>query len=491
MTMRLSDLLHGVPLLEVRGDLFAQVNEVRDDSRAVEPGDLFVALRGLSADGRSFIGDAGRRGAIAALLDGPDGDAPFPGTTIRVPDAGAALGRIAANRYGRPADALTVVGVTGTNGKTTTTYLVESVLRRAGRPAGVMGTINYRFAGRTLPSPYTTPTPLHLHRVLSDMRAAGVEVAVLEVSSHALELGRVEGLSFRVAAFTNLTQDHLDLHGSMERYFAAKARLFERHLARDGTAVVCVDSDAGRELAGRCRGRVLRVSTREAGVEVRARAGRVAIDGMDVTVSTPAGAIEVRSSLIGEHNLQNLAVAAGVGCALGIDAETLGAGMSALHAVPGRLERIAGAQPFAVLVDYAHTPDALDRAIATLRPLCGARLRVVFGCGGDRDRKKRPLMGQAVARGADQAYVTSDNPRGEEPDAIIAMILDGMRGVAGAAPQVIPDRRQAIRAAVADAGPGDVVLIAGKGHEDHQILGATRIHFDDREEARAALEARP
>jgi len=490
MSMRLKDLLHGVAILDVRGEPDVAVSEVRDDSRAVLPGDLFVAMSGLKADGRSFVAQAAERGAVAALVEGA-GDAPFPGTLVRVADARLALARIAANRYGRPADSLTVVGVTGTNGKTTTTYLVESLLSRAGRSVGVVGTVNTRFAGRALPSLYTTPTPLHLHAVLAAMVEAAVSLAVLEVSSHALELGRVEGLSFRAAAFTNLTQDHLDLHGSMDRYFAAKARLFERHLAEDGTAVVCVDSDAGRTLAGRCRSRVLRVSTRDERADLRARARQLSIGGMDVAIETPVGAIDLRSSLIGEHNLENLAVAAGLGCALGIDVETIGPGLAALASVPGRLERIESPQPFAVLVDYAHTPDALDRAIAALRPLCQSRLRVVFGCGGDRDRKKRPLMGEAVARGADLAYVTSDNPRSEAPDAIIAMVLDGMRAVAGAAPpRTIPDRRQAIRAAVADASPGDIVLIAGKGHETTQILGEKRIHFDDREEARAALEER-
>jgi UDP-N-acetylmuramyl-tripeptide synthetase len=487
MTMRLCDLLSGVPSIEARGSLEVEIAEVRDDSRAVGPGDLFVALTGLRADGRDYISDAVARGARAVLV-GP-GEAPsFAGTLVRVGDATSALARVAANRFGRPAEALRLVGVTGTNGKTTTTYLVESVLRRAGRSVGVVGTVDYRFAGRTSPSPYTTPTPLVLHRVLSEMRQAGADTAVLEVSSHALELGRVDGLSFLAAAFTNLTQDHLDLHGSMERYFDAKARLFLRHLSPEGAAVVCVDGEPGQELAKRCRGRVLRVSARGAEADVRARPLRTTLAGMEVAIAMPAGAIELRSPLVGEHNVENLAVAAGVGVALGIDAQTLATGLAAVDVVPGRLERIPGPESFAVLVDYAHTPDALARVLAALRPLCESRLRVVFGCGGDRDRTKRPLMGEAVARQADVAYVTSDNPRSEDPRAIIAMILEGARGVPGAAPVVIPDRRAAIRAAVRDAGPGDIVLIAGKGHENYQVIGAKRVHFDDREEVRAALE---
>jgi len=487
MTMRLSDLLDGVRPLEVRGDPGVLVREVQEDSRRVAPGDLFVAIQGLRIDGGTFVSDAARRGAAAAIV-GEGAAVVFPGTLVRVDDPVAALARVAANRFGRPADALTLVGVTGTNGKTTTTYLVESILARAGRAVGVMGTVNYRYAGRTLPSRLTTPTPLELHRVLADMRDAGIETAVLEVSSHALELGRVEGLAFRSAAFTNLTQDHLDLHGTMERYFEAKARLFDRHLAPGGKAVVCVDGEPGRALAARCAG-ALRVSTGDVPADVRGRTGRMAIDGMDVEIDSPAGSVALRSALIGEHNLQNLAVAAGVGCSLGVDAKTIVSGLAAVAAVPGRLERVPSRLPFAVLVDYAHTPDALERAIAALRPLCDAKLRVVFGCGGDRDRKKRPLMGEAVARGADVAYVTSDNPRSEEPGVIISMILDGTRRVGGATPFVLPDRREAIRAAVGGAAPGDVVLIAGKGHEDCQILGSERVHFDDREEALAALEA--
>jgi UDP-N-acetylmuramoyl-L-alanyl-D-glutamate--2,6-diaminopimelate ligase len=488
MTMRLQDLLAGVATLDVRGDAGAIVAEVRDDSRTVEPGDLFVAVPGLRVDGGTFVADAAQRGAACVVVEG-DAPVPFAGTLVRVDHAAAALGRIAANRFGRPASALDLVGVTGTNGKTTTTYLVESVLARAGRSPGVIGTVAYRYAGRTLPSPYTTPTPLELHRLLASMREAGVDIVVMEVSSHALQLGRVEGLSFACAAFTNLTQDHLDLHGSMERYFEAKAALFERHLSPAGTAAICIDGPAGRSLASRCAGRVLRVSTL-GDADVLGRTARAGLDGMDVTIETPRGTASLRTALVGDHNLQNLSVAAGVACALGVDAATIGAGLAAVPLVPGRLERVVSRQPFAVLVDYAHTPDALERAIAALRPLCAGRLRVVFGCGGDRDRGKRPRMGEAVARGADVAYVTSDNPRSEDPDAIIAGILDGVRAAGGAPAVVLPDRREAIRTAVRDASAGDVVLIAGKGHEDYQILRERRVHFDDREEARAALEAR-
>jgi len=492
MTMLLKELLREVPTLEARGSLDVEISEVRDDSRTVESGDLFVALPGLRVDGRTFIQQAIERGAAAVLHAGDLAEAQTRGaaTTIRVADASSALAGIAANRYGRPSASMTLVGVTGTNGKTTTTYLVESVLRRAQRPPGVVGTVDYRFAGRVSPSPFTTPTPLLLHRVMADMRDAGVEVVVIEVSSHALELGRVHGLAFRVAAFTNLTQDHLDLHGSMERYLSAKARLFEQHTSQDGVAVICVDTDSGRALTRRARARVLTVSASTRDADVSARASNVTIEGMDVAIETPTGSIGLRSHLIGDHNLQNLAVAAAIAHALEIDEPTIASGLASVHAVPGRLERVASAAPFAVLVDYAHTPDALHRAIATLRPLCASSLRVVFGCGGDRDRNKRTLMGEAVARGADVAYVTSDNPRTEDPQAIIAMILEGVSAVEGVSPRVIPDRRQAIRTAVADAGPGDVVLIAGKGHENYQILGEKRIHFDDREEARSALEAR-
>jgi UDP-N-acetylmuramoyl-L-alanyl-D-glutamate--2,6-diaminopimelate ligase len=312
---------------------------------------------------------------------------------------------------------------------------------------------------------------------------------VLECSSHALELGRLAGLRFRAAGFTNLTQDHLDFHGTMERYFLAKERLFaERLRPEDGVGVALVDTDEGERILSRANRR-MRCSVKGSRADVFARRFRSSLEGIEVELETPLGCARVRSPLVGEFNVANVVLAVGIACALAIDLAAIEKGVGELEGVPGRLERVPNRKGIGVFVDYAHTPDALERAIAALRPLVRGRLLCVFGCGGDRDRGKRPKMGQAAALGADRTFVTSDNPRTEQPRAIIDMIVEGVRALEGpSAYEVEPDRRLAIRAAIAAARPGDAVLIAGKGHEDYQILGTTRIHFDDREEARAALE---
>jgi UDP-N-acetylmuramyl-tripeptide synthetase len=358
------------------------------------------------------------------------------------------------------------------------------LLASARRP-GVIGTVSYRFAGRETPSEFTTPTALQLQKIFADMAGAGTTDVVMETSSAALAQDRLEGVSFQVAAFTNLTQDHLDVHGTMEAYFEAKARLYAERLA--GVAVANIDDPHGEAILARARGPKLRVSiAREADVSVAARS--LTIDGVAATLRTPRGSLEVRSAaLLGEYNLANVALAVGIGEALGLDHDAMARGISSLAGVPGRVERVRNARGVDAFVDYAHTPDALERVIAALRPLTRGRLICVFGCGGDRDRTKRPKMGAIVARDADLAIVTSDNPRTEEPHAIIAMILDGIGDRAKA--MVEPDRRAAIALAVGQARPGDVVLIAGKGHEDYQILGKTKIHFDDREEAAQAIAA--
>jgi UDP-N-acetylmuramoyl-L-alanyl-D-glutamate--2,6-diaminopimelate ligase len=481
-----------------------RVAEVRDDSRRVAPGDLFVAVPGAAADGRRFVADAAARGAVALVTEG---DAPpdFPGAAVLVASARRALGVIAANRFGA-AQALTLMAVTGTNGKTTTTYLLEAMLQAAGRVAGVFGTIAYRAPG--LPgraAPLTTPGALMLHELLAQMRAAGTTDVVLEATSHALEQGRLDGCRFRVAGLTNLTQDHLDYHGTMAEYEAAKAILFERLLdpAR-GVAVTFADDEAGRRMRARARGAALTVARgpgpEARGADVVVETAELSPRGTRATFATPAGKLEIASPLVGGYNLDNLALAVGMAVAGGLDGRAIQEGAARLAGVPGRLERVANPRGVLCLVDYAHTPDALERAIAAARPLAaGARVIVVFGCGGDRDRGKRPLMGAIAARDADLAIVTSDNPRSEDPAAIVAQIVEGVRR-AGArelpAGEVRPgargffvevDRRAAIRRAAAAAAPGDVLLIAGKGHEDYQIVGSTRLHFDDREEAAAAL----
>jgi UDP-N-acetylmuramoyl-L-alanyl-D-glutamate--2,6-diaminopimelate ligase len=489
--VRLAELLKGVPIAGIDGGgaaaLELEIGEVRDDSRAVVRGDLFVATRGQTVDGHDFLGAAAAKGAVAAVVDA-DAAQGFAGVRVRVGSSTRALAAIAANRFGHPAEAMTLIAVTGTNGKTTTTFLVEGLARAAGGVPGVLGTVTYRFGSVVREAPFTTPTPLVLHATLAEMRAAGVTHVAMEASSHALELGRLDGVRFRVAAFTNLTQDHLDFHGTMQAYAESKAKLFREHLTEDGVGVLNLDNEWGAFMLQQVRGRALAVAT--SGVpEVLLMRSEQTVDGIDAELMTPIGAVQVRSPLIGVFNLENLAVAVGIGVALGMTPEQIARGLGSVRGVPGRVERVDNERGFGIFVDYAHTPDALERVMAALRPLARGRLIVVFGCGGDRDKTKRPKMGRLVARDADLPIVTSDNPRTEDAHAILDMILEGVREVRpdGGGVVVEPDRRQAIRAAIEAAQPGDIVLIAGKGHEDYQIVGKQKQHFDDREEARAAL----
>jgi UDP-N-acetylmuramyl-tripeptide synthetase len=496
--MRLSALLRGV---DVAGPIPDQeITEVRDDSRTLRPGDLFVAVRGQTVDGHAYLQAAARAGAVAAVVEALAPQSEFAGPQLRVASSARALGRIAANRYGRPAEALRLIGVTGTNGKTTTTFLVEGLVRAAGGAPGVLGTVTYRYGGHSRPAPFTTPTPIELHQTLAEMRDGGCTHVAMECSSHALALDRLEGVAYRVAAFTNLTQDHLDFHKTMESYRDAKAQLFAEHLAPDGVGVILVDGEHGPAMAAAVRGRCLTVSTRPRGADLCVSSSRLGLDGIFAEVETPVGRVTLRSPLIGGFNLENLIVAVGIGVGLGLSPETIAEGLENVRGVPGRLERVDNTLGVGVFVDYAHTPDALERVMAAARPLTHGRLIVVFGCGGDRDRTKRPIMGRAVARDADLAIVTSDNPRTEAPEAIVAMILRGIDRAASPAVEAsaltearrghvaMVDRRRAIAEAIAHARAGDVVVIAGKGHEDYQIIGQEKLHFDDREEARAALE---
>jgi UDP-N-acetylmuramoyl-L-alanyl-D-glutamate--2,6-diaminopimelate ligase len=519
--VKLAALLDGLPDARVTGNLEVEINEVRDDSRLVQPEDLFVAVPGTAADGRQFVSDAAARGAIALLLEQSGPPPAFRGTVVTVPSARHALAVIAANRFPAARD-LTLTAVTGTNGKTTTTYLVEAMLAAAGIRAGVVGTIAYRLSGGgdgggagradlSRPAPLTTPGPLALHSVLAEMRAAGAADVTLEASSIALDQARLDGCSFRVAGLTNVTQDHLDYHGTMDRYLDAKAILFERLLdSKAGVAVLPIDRPEGRTMRERVRGRSrgpavlgVAVASGTAGADVTVQAATMSPAGVRARINTPLGLVAIESPLVGDYNLVNIVLAIGMAIARGLSADAITAGIARLSGVPGRLERVSNDREVLCVVDYAHTPDALERAIAVMRPLVapGGRLLTVFGCGGDRDRTKRPLMGEAAARGSDLAIVTSDNPRGEDPDSIIAMIVDGVRrqGIvevgagelsgSGARPayHVAPDRRVAIRRGVTAARGGDVLLIAGKGHEDYQIVGAHRVHFDDREEAASAF----
>jgi len=457
------------------------IAEVRDDSRAVEAGDLFVAQRGLTVDGHTFVGAVLAKGAAAVLVETRDDAA--GGVQLVVPSTAQALALVAANRFGRPASTMKLVGITGTNGKTTTTFLVESLLRSVGATVGVIGTVTYRYGDISRPAPFTTPTPLELHATLDEMRRAGCSHVIMECSSHALASDRLFGLGFAVSAFTNLTQDHLDFHGTMAAYAAAKARLFRELTV--GSAVILIDRPGAEEMVAAAGERARLVSATDVSrATVRVTSWRQTIRGVEAELMTPEGPLSLRSPLIGDFNLENLVVAVGIGLELGLLPAAISAALVSANGAPGRLERVPA--PFGIFVDYAHTPDALVRVMATLRPLTDGKLIVVFGCGGDRDRTKRPIMGEAVARGADLCIVTSDNPRTEDPQSILDMILVGV-AKAGSPYLAEVDRRRAIGLAVAAARPGDVLLIAGKGHEDYQILGKTKIHFDDREEARHAL----
>jgi UDP-N-acetylmuramoyl-L-alanyl-D-glutamate--2,6-diaminopimelate ligase len=494
--MRLSDVIAGTG---ARGALSGdpEILRVTGDSREVIPGALFCALPGASTDGHAFAAEAARRGAVAVIAERPVECA--PARLLLAPSARRAMAHSAANYHGCPGDAMQLVGVTGTNGKTTVSYLVEACARAAGRPTGVVGTVTHRFPGVARAAAHTTPESTALQALLAEMRDAGTSLVVMEVSSHALAQERVAGLRFAAAGFTNLSRDHLDYHRDMEGYFAAKRRLFVEHLAPDGVAVINARDPWGARLADQLGpGRAAwRFGTR-AGDDLRAEGARLSIAGIEATVQTPHGPLFLDSPLVGEHNLENLLCAAGLALAAGLPPAAVQEGLSTSTGAPGRLERI-DARGVATFVDYAHTDDALARALEALRVLEARRVVVVFGCGGDRDRGKRPLMGAVAGRGADLAIVTSDNPRTEDPMRIIAEIEPGLsqagrprrtaaEAVAGEAGYVVePDRRAAIELAVACARPGDAVLIAGKGHEATQLVGAERRHFDDREEARRAL----
>jgi UDP-N-acetylmuramoyl-L-alanyl-D-glutamate--2,6-diaminopimelate ligase len=495
-------LLDGLTGCEVLGDVDVPVTGVAYHSREVTPGGLFVALKGCRTDGHLYLAASLDQGARVVVTE--QELAPPPGVTVvRVPQARLALAHISAAFYGHPSRELTLVGITGTNGKTSTTYILEAILNAAGCRVGVVGTVNYRVGESTWPAPVTTPESLDLQRLLREMRSRGVTHVFLEVSSHALDLRRVDGSAFAAAVFTNLSQDHLDYHRDLDDYFAAKSRLFMEILAdgrpsQKGLAVLNLDDPRGEELRDAVRIPALTYGLHPDSL-VRPLSYRFRQDGLEAHLTTPAGEVQITSRLVGPFNLANVLAAAATALGLGIDPATVARGIAALPGVPGRLERFGPPQGPGVFVDYAHTPAAVIQALAALETLNFSRLITVFGCGGDRDRGKRPLMGAAAAAGSQLVIVTSDNPRTEDPLAIIREIEPGLeqsglprldlaaarRGEAGYL--VVPDRREAIRLAVSMAHPGEAVLVAGKGHENYQIWGAERRHFDDREEVAKAL----
>jgi UDP-N-acetylmuramoyl-L-alanyl-D-glutamate--2,6-diaminopimelate ligase len=462
------------------------VTGVTQDSRRVAPGDLFC-LRGSDPKLRGYADDAIRKGAVAVMYEYPWEFGDFGVPMILARDIKRSIGTAAEYVYGKPSQKLALVGITGTNGKTTTAMLVEHALVKLGRRPARLGTLGFSFAGTAAPPTLTTPEADAISHLLADVVAGGGTHFVMEASSHALAQARVDALTFDVAAFTNLTQDHLDFHQSMEAYGASKARLFTELSPR--VSVVNTDDAFGKLLAKRASGDVLTTGRTAA---ARIRPVTVAVDGRGIRggIATPRGTAVVDSRLVGEHNLENLLVALGILIGLGFDAEPAAQALGSAPQVPGRLERCDDDRDdIRVLVDYAHTPDALERVLAAVRRITQGELICVFGCGGDRDPEKRPKMGAAVANGASRAIVTSDNPRSEDPRAIVRAIEPGFAGTK--TPYELElDRARAIERAVLEARSGDAVVIAGKGHETEQIIGAERRPFDDRIEARRALELR-
>lgn len=494
--LRVGDLTDTLPGAVLHGDGSVLLTQVTHDSRRVQPGSLFVAIRGLATDGNRFVDAACRRGAVAVASENP----PEGGVAwIQVRDARDALAVFSAALLGEPGRALTLVGITGTNGKTTTAHLIDAAIRAGGHKAGLLGTVHYRIGDRLAEATRTTPESSDLQVLFREMVEEGCTHAVLEVSSHSLELKRVSSCAFRVAVFTNLTRDHLDFHGDMESYFAAKKRLFETLLPEDGHAIINADDDRAAELIRACRGKVWTYSL-ERLADLKAEAITLSMGGARFLARTPLGTFEVETRLLGRFNVQNALAALGAALALGIPPEAAIAGLLSLAGVPGRLERVDAGQDFTVIVDYAHTDDALKNLLEAVRELKPRRVITVFGCGGDRDRSKRPLMGAVASRLSDVVVVTSDNPRSEPPEAILEEIGRGMtaplksfgggaaaNGGRRAERHVLVNRREAIGRALELAGPADVVVIAGKGHETQQVLRDRTVPFDDRQVARDIL----
>jgi UDP-N-acetylmuramoyl-L-alanyl-D-glutamate--2,6-diaminopimelate ligase len=481
----LHQLLDAVNVLELRGDPHTEVASVIFDSRQVGPGALFCCVPGSRADGHDHAPTAVAAGASALLVER---DLDLPVTQVRVPSVRAAMAPVAAAFHGHPSRRMRVLGVTGTNGKTTTTYLLEAIARAAGLEAGVVGTVETRIGGVVLPGERTTPEAPDLQALFARMVEAGVAVVAVEVSSHALVLHRADAISFAAACFTNLSHDHLDFHEDLESYFEAKAVLFDP--ARTAAAAVNVDDSHGAVLARRCAEAGIPLTTygrAATEADVRAEMVGVSASGNAFRLVTPAGTVLVRSPLLGGFNVANALAAAATALAAGLPLEAVGNGLSAPLVVPGRMERIDAGQPFPVLVDYAHTPDGLEHVLRAARGLVNrGRLVVVFGAGGDRDKAKRPAMGKVAAMVADSVWITSDNPRSEDPLTIAQEVARGVHDVGGHVGMVL-DRRAAIRAAMYDLAAGDVLVIAGKGHEPGQTAMGVTTPFDDREVAREEL----
>jgi UDP-N-acetylmuramoyl-L-alanyl-D-glutamate--2,6-diaminopimelate ligase len=488
--MELKQLLRELDVLSVEGTVDREVSGIAYDSRRITPGMVFVAIPGQKTDGHEFVDAAIDRGATAVICE-RNGIFAQRATKIKVADVREALARVATSYYGKPSSKLKVIGVTGTNGKTTVSFMVKAILEAAGIKTGLMGTVHYEIGDRVIPAQRTTPESLEVQQMMSQMVRAGCGACVMEVSSHALEQKRVQGIEFDVAIFTNLTRDHLDFHKTMENYFAAKQKLFASLGGgnKKAAAVINIDDDFGARLSGQTNVEVELTYGLQSAARLRAAKIQLSAEGSKFTVETPERNFACRLPLIGRHNIYNALAAAGAGLALGIDVLHVQAALNAITPVPGRLEKVLAGQPFGVFVDYAHTDDALKNVLSTLREITKGRVLVAFGCGGNRDAGKRAKMGKIAAELADFTIITSDNPRKEQPEKIAAQIEEGFRAVRQDKYRVELDRKRAIHEIISQAKKGDSVLIAGKGHETYQEFEDTVVPFDDRAHAREALEA--
>jgi UDP-N-acetylmuramoyl-L-alanyl-D-glutamate--2,6-diaminopimelate ligase len=479
--MKIMELLDSLNIIKIQGDTDRIVKSIYYDSRRVTSQSLFVAISGYKSDGHRYIKDAVEKGAVAVVRDRDVSVNQYGESVadILVDDSRKALALLASKFYGYPSRGLGLIGITGTNGKTTVSYLIDSLLRCAGFHVGVIGTIAYSYRNRVLPSSQTTPESADLQQMLRDMVDNHTDYCVLEVSSHSLALKRVVGCDFQTAVFTNLGRDHLDFHKNQEAYFESKAGLFKDYPIK--TAVINVDDPFSQRLLEDCQGKVFTYGIKES-ADIRAEKIVCSEKGSFFTVKTPCGSLTIRSSLLGQHNVSNILAAIGGGISQNICLEDMKRGIEAVAGVPGRFERIEEGQDFTVAVDYAHTADALENLLQAARGITEKRIILIFGCGGDRDREKRPLMGSAAERLSDFSIITSDNPRSENPSSIIGEIERGFREAGGKKDSylMIENREEAIRKGIEMARKGDTVLIAGKGHETYQIVGSEIRDFDDK-----------
>ena len=499
--MKLSHLLKGINVLGASGDISGSVSDICYDSRRCGKGSLFVAIAGAQFNGHGFVHDAVKRGAGYVVYDEGNFSTPPGAISIRVKNSRLALGMLGKNFYGNPSRDICLIGVTGTNGKTTVAYLIESILKSAGFRTGVTGTVNYRYGGNIFPALHTTPESLDLHRMLREMVDAGVTHVVMEVSSHAIDLKRIYGCEYDIGIFTNLSREHLDYHHTMEEYFLVKKRFFTDVIG-ESMAVVNCDDPWGARLIDEIKTPVITFGMGRS-CDVLPTDVAISIDGINAKIKEPGRAFPVSSAMVGKFNLYNILAAAATAMSLRIPEEYIRSGIGALDAVPGRLERVSGPGEPAVFVDYAHTGDALEKVLENLSDFKKGKIITVFGCGGDRDRTKRPVMGEIAAMLSDLAIITSDNPRTEDPSRIMDEIEMGIdtdstryspediiNGFSEKGYTVIADRRNAIDLAISVAGKSDIVLVAGKGHEDYQIMGTEKFPFDDRVVVREALSGR-